>query len=293
MLASDPAAQATALPCWRDPGPAEPIGGGITNRNFRIIDDGRVFMVRIGEDIPVHGIMRWHELMVSTAAHAAGVAPRVHYHEPGALVLDYIDGRTFSEKDVRDPENLAKIIKLIRTCHERVPEYLRGPVLSFWVFHVIRDYVASLQSSGSLHFSRLPEMLRTADTLAAAIGPVQLVLGHNDLLAANILDDGDRFWLVDWEYAGFNSPLFDLGGLATNNALNHNQEMFVLANYFQTPVTAALWRSYSAMKCASLMRETLWSMVSEIHSDLDFDYAAYTSENKSRLQAALADFRNT
>ena len=53
------------------------------------------------------------------------------------------------------------------------------------------------------------------------------------------------------------------------------------------------WRSYQAMKCASLMRETLWSMTSEIHSELDFDYARYTTENLGRLTAALSDFANT
>ncbi|MEM1298510.1 MAG: choline/ethanolamine kinase family protein [Pseudomonadota bacterium] len=292
MSTLDPAARAVALPCWRDPGRAEPIGGGITNRNYRIIDDGRVFMVRIGEDIPVHGILRWHEVMASKAAHAAGIAPRVVYHEPGALVLDYIDGRTFAEEDVRNPENLARLIGLIRTAHEKIPEHLRGPVLSFWVFQVLRDYAATLREAGSTHVGRLAGLLQTAETLEAAVGPVELVLGHNDLLAANILDDGDRLWLVDWEYAGFNSPLFDLGGLATNNGLNQHQEMFMLGRYFEGPVTGALWRSYTAMKCASLMRETMWSMVSEIHSELDFDYGAYTAENMARLEAALEDFRN-
>lgn len=47
------------------------------------------------------------------------------------------------------------------------------------------------------------------------------------------------------------------------------------------------------MKCASLLRETMWSMVSEITSDIDFDYAAYTAENLARFTAALTDFQNT
>ena len=47
------------------------------------------------------------------------------------------------------------------------------------------------------------------------------------------------------------------------------------------------------MKCTSLMRETLWSMTSEIHSTLDFDYAAYTVENLDRLATALVDFQTT
>ena len=38
------------------------------------------------------------------------------------------------------------------------------------------------------------------------------------------------------------------------------------------------------MKTASLLRETMWSMVSEITSKLDFNYAEYTSENLSKFR---------
>src|SRR3546814_3608967 len=92
-------------------------------------------------------------------------------------------------------------------------------------------------------------------------------------------------------YAGFNSPLFDLGGLASNNQLAPAQEDWMLEAYFERPVDDSLRRRYQAMKCASLLRETLWSMVSEIHSDIDFDYRAYTADNLARFQAAVQDFQ--
>lgn len=291
-MTTDPLARATALSCFIAPESAEAVGGGITNLNVKVRDQGRDWLVRLGDDIPVHGVMRWNELAISRAAHTAGIAPAVHHHEPGALVLEFLTAKTYTEPDVADPANLPKIIDLVRRCHVEVPNHLRGPVLTFWVFHVLRDYAATLRADGSLHVPKLDDLLATAAALEDAVGPVTLVLGHNDLLAANILDDGDRLWLIDWEYGGFNSPLFDLGGLATNNGLSEAQERGMLEQYFQTPTTDALWRSYSAMKCASLMRETMWSMVSEIHSAIDFDYSEYTAENLARLEMALTDFRN-
>jgi len=283
--------RAASLPCWKKPGRPEILGGGITNFNVKMPDGDAAYVVRIGDDIPVHGILRWHELMICRAANTAQITPAVHYHEPGALVLDFIEAKTFGEEDVRDPNNLPRIVDLVRRCHLDVQAHLRGPVLTFWVFHVIRDYVATLREGVSSHMSLLPELLLTADQLEAAVGPVDIVLGHNDLLAANILDDGERLWLIDWEYAGFNTPLFDLGGLATNNGLSEPQERQILEQYFEEPADLR-WRAYTAMKCASLMRETMWSMVSEIHSALDFDYSEYTAENLSRLETALADYRN-
>lgn len=293
MNIEDAAARAAGLPCWTNPGEPKVLDGGITNRNFRVADDGKNFVVRIGDDIPVHGVMRWNEHTVSEAAHRAGLSPRVHYHEPGVLVLEFIEGRPYAEADVADPENLPKVVDLVRSCHRDLARHVRGPVLSFWIHHIIRDYVATLRDAGSSHVPKLTGLETTAGDLEVATGPVQIVLGHNDMLAANIIDDGTRLWLIDWEYAGFSASLFDLAGLATNNGLSEEQERFMLERYHEDTVGEGLWRSYTAMKCASLMRETLWSMVSETHSAIDFDYAEYTAQNLARLDAALVNFRNT
>ena len=136
--------------------------------------------------------------------------------------------------------------------------------------------------------AELPRYLAAAERLERMVGPVEIVFGHNDLLAANLIDDGARLWLVDWEYGGFNSPLFDLGGLASNNELPPALEERLLELYFEAPVSDDLRRRYHAMKCASLLREAMWSMVSEIHLSIEFDYEAYTAENLDRFERAYA-----
>ena len=288
----DPIERTAALGCFRAPEEIEMLGGGITNINLKVTDSGRAFVVRLGADIPEHGVMRWNELALSRAAEAAGVSPAVVHHEPGVLVLEFIAARTYGEADVRDPANLPRIVDLVARVHRGLGPHLTTPVLAFWPFQVVRSYATRLAADGSVHAAALPRLMDDAAELQAATGPVDIVIGHNDLLAANILDDGQRLWLIDWEYGGFNTPLFDLAGLAGNNGLSEAQERAMLEQYFEAPAEAR-WRPYQAMKCVSLMRETLWSMTSEIHSELDFDYAAYTAENMARLDAALADFRNS
>ena len=66
--------------------------------------------------------------------------------------------------------------------------------------------------------------------------------------------------------------------------------LVVHQRYFDRSVSDELRRRYSAMKCASLLRESLWSMVSELHSDLDFDYRGYTEENMARFDSAWRHF---
>lgn len=284
-------ARAEQLACWNGPVTARPVGGGITNHNLLVTDGADSFVVRIGGDIPVHGVLRFNELAASRAAHAAGLAPEVVYAEPGATVLRYVSARAFEEADVRAPANLARIVPLLHRCHRDVTRLIRGPVLMFWVFQVNRSYAFQLRDDRHRMVGELGRLVAANDALEAAIGPVDLVLGHNDLLPGNFLDDGDRLWLIDWEYAGFNSPLFDLANLASNNDLAPEQEDWLLGAYFDRPPDETLRRRYHAMKCASLLRETLWSMVSETHSTLDVDYVAYTAKNLERFEAAHAAYR--
>lgn len=284
--------RAARLSCFTSPQEITLLGGGITNVNLKVRDGGQDYVVRLGDDIPQHGVMRWNELALSRAAQAGGFAPDVVHHEPGVMVLKYLEAKTFGATDVRDPGNLGRIIDLLARVHHGLGPHLTAPVLAFWPYQIIRTYVTRLRNEGSEHAAAFDRILRDSKSLEVATGPVDLVIGHNDLLAANILDDGARLWLIDWEYGGFNSPLFDLAGLAGNNDLSEAQEVAMLEQYFDAPADTR-WRPYQAMKCASLMRETLWSMVSEIHSEIDFDYAAYTAQNTARLTAALTDFRNT
>ncbi len=290
---ADLVARIRNLPIWTGSITPQALDGGITNLNFVVEDKARKFLVRVGEDIPVHQVMRFNELAASKAAHAAGISPCVVHHEHGILVLEFIESHTFNAGDVQQQKNLEKILPLLKTCHHEIPNHLRGPVQMFWVFHVIRDYIWTLRDANSSHLPILNDLAKKSEALESVSMPIDLVFGHNDLLPANILDDGKRLWLIDWDYAGFNSPLFDLGGLASNNELSEQQEIWLLENYFERPADDALLYKYQAMKYASLLRETLWSMVSEIHSNLDFDYAGYTQENLTRFSRSFEKLKKS
>jgi thiamine kinase-like enzyme len=287
--AIDPALEAriAALPCWRGRVEVATLPGGMTNRNLLVRDGGARYVARLGQDIPVHGVLRFNELAASRAAHLAGLSPEVVHAAPGVMILRYIDGRTLAPEDVRDPARLDPLVELVRRCHRDVPRFLRGPVLAFNVFHVVRDYAATLRDGRSPHAPRLDGLLARAAQLEQRVGAVDLVFGHNDLLAANLIDDGSRLWLIDWDYAGFGASLFDLGGLASNNAFPPDLEDALLAGYFGRAVDAGLRRRYGAMKCASLLREAMWSMVSELTSTVTgVDFAAYTRDNLQRFEMA-------
>jgi thiamine kinase-like enzyme len=278
-----------SLPCWKGGLSISLLKGG--NANYLVKDAAGSHVVRFGVDYPFHHVFRGREVMVARAAYAAGFAPEVQYAAPGVTVTQFLGARTYNADDVR--ANAAAIGKLVRRFHDEMAERITGPGFMFWVFHVIRDYAATLRSADSPHTASLLRFLKQARALEAVQVPLPIVFGHNDLLPGNFLDDGERLWLIDFEYAGFNTAMFDLAGAASNAQMTDEESLQLLASYFGEEPSDALIKSFDAMQCASLSRETLWAMVSALYLNAPgVDYDAYAAENLSRYEVALDRYQS-
>jgi thiamine kinase-like enzyme len=290
--AQTPEARIARLPCWNGSFAFEPLKGGLSNDSFVVTDASGRHVVRFGKDYPFHHVYRDRELMSARAAHEAGFAPRVEYAEPGVMVATFLEAKTFSPADVV-AERL-RVAELLRRFHAAMPHHVSGAGFIFWAFHVIRDYARTLDAGGSRMKPELTRYLTLANELEAAQAPLPIVFAHNDLLPSNILDDGERLWLIDFEYAGFSTAMFDLAGASSNAGFTDEQSEEFLAAYCGAEPSPAIRRSMAAMQCASLLREAMWSMVSELYlSAPGADYVTYTAENLERLEAALSSYTET
>ena len=279
----------SSLKFWENSIEIEPVIGGITNQNFIVTDGSIKYFVRIGDDIPEHLVFRSNEIQASKAASEIGICPQLLYNNKSVQIFDYINGQTFDSIDIK--KNLEDITNLIKKVHNQIPNYLVGQSVIFWVFHVIKNYKKFLENHESSYKNLLPDLINKAVRLENISSPFDIVFSHNDLLPANFIQDQEKIWLIDWEYAGFNTPLFDLGGLASNNDFTEDEERYLLENYFETKLSSELLIKYKAIKCASLLRETMWSMVSEITSKIEFDYKSYTSNNLAKLNSAYENIK--
>ena len=263
----------------RAPSSSAPLKGGLTNLSFVVTDGGEKFVVRCGDDIPVHHVFRDRERAASMAAFEAGLSPEIVHAEPGITVLRFIDGRTFEEADLR--ANVGRLATLLRECHANVGRHVRGPANTFWVFHVIRDYVAPVGAD--------PRYLGVADRLEQAQVPLPIVFGHHDLLPGNFMDDGRRLWLIDWEYGGFGTAMFDLANLSSNGVFDAAEDTALLDAYFAGKADGDLRRAFDAMKAASALREALWAMVSDVHLRTPgVDYKAHAADYLARFEKLMA-----
>jgi thiamine kinase-like enzyme len=274
-----------SLPIWSGPIRLQPLAGGITNRNYLVEDAHERYVARIGEELFVLGIDRRNELECHRAAQNLGVAPPLAYGENGVLVSRYVPGRTLDPAGAREPGFAPRLAQVLRQLHIGW-DGLIGDMLFFSPFQTSRTYMATSRRLGAALPSDIDQLLGATCNLAHAIGPYVPTLCHNDMLPANILDDGRRIWIVDWEYAGMGHALFDLAGVSVNCEYSHEQDVEFLESYCGEFRRLDLHK-LRIFKSACLLRDALWAVVQTVASDLDFGYHDYARVNFEKLRHAL------
>ena len=250
----------------------EALGGGITNHNFKVCVDGEALVLRIGgKDTALLGIDREHEHEAALMAARLGIGPEVVCFADGVLVTRFVEGEV-------GRTDTATVGTMLKRLHD-------APRIAgrFDSFRVVEAYAAAASGRGR----SLPEAFGRAHELARRIeahrAAAPRVTCHNDLLAANFIDDGERVWLVDWEYAGMGGPFFDLANFAVNNGLDEEGETALLEAY-----GSADTRALTLMRFMSDFREAMWGVVQQAISELDFDFADYAHRHFERLERTAA-----
>jgi thiamine kinase-like enzyme len=264
----------------------EPLGGGITNHNFKVAVDGEVCVLRVGgKDTELLGIDRAAEHGASLVAAWAGVGPEVvAFLEPeGYLVTSFIEGRPIPPEEMRMPATIARVAETLRAIHDGPPIPGR-----FDAFRVVEAYAATAAEHGVRVPDDFPWAKDISDRIEERRGRPPLQPCHNDLLNANFIHDGERIRIVDWEYAGMGDRFFDLANFSVNHEFGERENEELLRSYFGRLADddrAAL----CLMRFMSDFREAMWGVVQQGISELDFDFVGYADEHFARLRRTAED----
>jgi thiamine kinase-like enzyme len=265
---------------------AERIPAGLTNTNYRVEVDGTPCFVRIpGADTELLAVDRGNEIHNTIAAAEAGVAPQVVQTVPewDVFALEWLDARTMSNETLRADGMPSRIAAALRRLHA-------GPRFrdDFDMFRVAERYMALVDERSIPIPAGYREHLALIPSIEAAlrVHPPATVPCHNDLLAENYLDDGQRLWLVDWEYSGNNDPAFELGNTAQELGYDDAQVEELCAAYFGQASPALLARMRLQM-IVSDVGWTLWAAIQASISTIDYDFTGWAEERWTRAATAL------
>lgn len=262
------------------------LPGGLTNRNFKITTPNGTVVARVASGgSELLAIDREHEYANSVRAAAAGVGAPVIEYQPsvGVLVIGFLDGRTLTNADVADPAAITRIARACRALHGA--ERFDG---DFDMFEIQRRYRAVVAERGIAIPAGYDELMARFTTAAQALAVRDegTVPCNNDLLAANFIDDGDRVWLIDYEYSGNNDPCFELGNIWSECQLPDAALTALVTQYYGRPLRNKVARAM-LLGLASKYGWTLWGAIQAAVSPIDFDFWSWAME---RFDGAVAGF---
>ncbi len=262
--------------------------GGMTNRVFRVAHGDKDYCLRLPGKGTEEYINRRVEAVAAAAAAKAGVAPEVIYVDPekGILVTRFIAGTLTMNPALfasrrGAPARAGVAFRKLHTSGAKFD-------FRFELFQMIDSYLALLATKPVAFPDGYHAVLDEAEAVRAALAahPVPVVACHCDPLSENFLDDGQRMWIVDWEYSGMNDPMWDLGDLAVEADLDGDGEDEMLRAYFGGPPSDFERGRMVIYKAMCDLLWTLWGLIQLANENPAEDFAAY-AENRFRRCRAL------
>ena len=260
--------------------------GGLTNRVYRVGEH----VLRIPGLGTEEYINRSHEAEAATVAANAGVAPQVIYANAasGIMLTRLVQNAVTMSPDAFKsrsgaPARAGQALRKLHTSGGLFP-------FRFELFAMIDDYLKILSTKDV----KLPEgyhaVVREAETIRMLLAknPTALVPCHCDPLCENFLDVGNIMWIVDWEYAGMNDPMWDLGDLSVEGSFDAAQEAEMLVAYFGGIPSEQDYARLVIYKAMCDLLWTLWGLIQLANGNSADDFRKYADGRFARCKTLMA-----
>lgn len=281
-----------ALACWSGPVTIEPLGGGLSRTVHRVTDKGHRFFVRAPASRQPHPVDIDAELAATRAAGRLGIAPRLLHAEAGFMVLDWVEGRTLAPSDLRRKDIQRRLAGLLALCRRDLPAHYDGPAVDRTPAAVLADYRSRLAAAPAPLRDAARALAVAGELAVAALAEVPRGFVHGDVHAANLIDDGNRLWLVDWEYSGIGLPVVDWASACLNGLLDEASMAAALDRWEASGGVRPTPRAFAGALAAAAMRDLLWGYAQRAFGDRDVDNS-YIAINEARVAARLAALATT
>lgn len=206
----------------------EQLTGGLSaSVVYKIVVHGKPYILKIILKPDAFNDPIRHYTCINLAAQA-GVAPFVYYAtEDGVSITDFIEAKPLPKP--LTPEHLIELAGIVRLIHSvsnfpPLVNYLDG--IDGFIQHFKSSKLLPEQATQE-HFKYYAEIQKVYPRHDRDRVP-----SHNDLHPRNLLFDGQRIWVVDWEAAFQNDRYVDLAIAANYFVKTESQEEIYLKAYF-------------------------------------------------------------
>jgi thiamine kinase-like enzyme len=262
------------------------LSGGHVNKAY-VVQVGDVrYVVRIpGASSELLVPDRANERHDTVAAATSGVSPHVveYLDDWQVMVLEYVEGETLTDETIGMEDRIPRVAGMLRTLHA-------GPRFrtDFDMFRTAERWLRICNEREIAIPLGLPERMDRVHMAARALAVLAMdsVPSHNDLSSDNIIDDGRRLWLIDFEYSGNNDPCYDIADLASQASLDDDRRAVLCEAYFGVADPALLAR----MRLHSTIADIGWAVWASIQlrvSSREIDFARIVKAFWDQARAML------
>lgn len=260
--------------------------GGLTNFVHLVKTNIGNFIVRIPGEGTEEYINRETELINATAAWRAGISAEILWAnaKTGVMVSREIEeAETMTPSLFRtrpgSPKRAGEAFAKLHNSGENFE-------FRFELFNMIDNYLKVLSTKDVKFPEGYHDIVKAANPIKEILKTklVKLAPCHCDPLCENFLDDGNKMWIVDWEYSGMNDPLWDLGDLSVEAGMNEDQESELLLSYFGKEPTAEQKGRVVIYKAMCDLLWTLWGLIQLADGNTADDFWLYSTERFKRCK---------
>lgn len=260
--------------------------GGMSNKNFKIVFEGRSYVLRVPGNGSDGMVERACEEFNASEACSLGINPAIRYFDAasGIKLADFIENaETLNAATIQRHDNMRRIAAIYRTLHG---SHIRLKN-EFNIFQEIEKYDRLMQNAGAVMYDGW-EAVRPAvmnlERYLNSLG-VDLKPCHNDALYENFIKSNDgTIYLIDWEYSGMNDPMADLAALFIEADFEEANEDYFLDKYFEGAVPES---AREKILCYQILWDYLWAQWTVIKEAKGDDFGTYGQDRFNRAISNL------
>lgn len=259
--------------------------GGMSNKNFRVVFDGRSYVLRVPGFGSEGMVERTNEEYNGIESCKMGINPQVRYFnaETGIKLADFIpNAETLNPATIQRHDNMRQVVRIYKTLHG---SHIRQKN-EYNIFQEIGKFAKLIEQANATMYDGWEQTQQRVLMLEERLNRlgVDLKPCHNDAVAENFIKSADgTLYLIDWEYSGMNDPMADFAALFLENNFTDENQSYVLEKYFDGAVPADCREK---ILCYQILWDYLWAQWTVIKESKGDDFGTY---GQDRYQRAITN----
>lgn len=233
--------------------------GGLTNKTFLVeIENGKKYVVRLPGEGTEQIINRVDEKISTELACEIGIDTKLYYFDEntGIKITEYIaESETMNMSRLQEEDNIIRVAKILQRLHSSDVD----TGVCFDVIDMAETYEKFIIENQGFFYDDYEEVKKYINSIKNRYMPTVVKKPcHNDPLCENwILQNHEKMFLIDWEYAGMNDPIWDLADVSLEAEYDEHMDELLLKTYFDGNVGEKEWNAFQINK---VLIDYLWSL---------------------------------